>query len=318
MAISPIVSRHFGAERYELIGRYTRQGLYIAACLGIPLLLIGQFAAGPLLASIGIDLEFRELTVGYVAAITLGAPGILAFLALRFTTEGIGFTRPIMFTSVISLFLNVFLNYVLMFGHFGAPALGAVGCGYASAITMWSIMVVLGAYMIVSPRYRRFNLFAKLARIRLSAFREIFSIGVPISVTITAEAGLFSAIALLMGTRGTEITAGHQIAISFASTAFMIPLALSAATTVRIGQLLGAGKISDARLSGAVGILLCAGFMTFSAVFLLLFPGPVVSMYTTDPVVSKIAVSLLLMAAVFQIARGNNSQNWTVAWRGQD
>ena len=304
MAISPIVSRHFGARRFDLIGRYTRQGLYLAVLLGVPLLLIGQFAAAPLLATFGIDPEFRDLTVGYVGAITFGAPGIFAFLALRFTTEGVGHTRPIMYTSVFALICNVFLNYVLMFGHFGAPAMGAVGCGWASAISMWVVMFTLAAYMILNPLYRKFHLFSRLAPLRLSAFREIFSLGVPIAITITAEAGLFSAVSILMGTRGTNIPAAHQIALSFSSTTFMIPLALSAATTILVGQLLGSGRPREARLAGMTGIFLCALFMTFSAAFLLIFRDAVVSMYTSDPAVTGIAISLLLMAALFQIADG--------------
>ena len=304
MAISPIVSRHFGAQRFELIGRYTRQGIYLAVVLGLPIVLVGQFAALPLLTSIGIDPEFRDLTAEYVSAISLGAPGIFAFLALRFTTEGIGHTRPIMYVSMLSLVCNVFLNYVLMFGHFGAPELGAVGCGYASAITMWFVMTALATYMLLSPRYRKFNLFGKLAPIRISAFKEIFKLGVPIAVTISAEGGLFSAIGLLMGTRGIQIAAGHHIAISFASTMFMIPLALSAATTVLVGQLLGAQKPEAARACGISGIFLCALVMAMAAVLLLVFRNSVVGLYTTDAAVIAIAIDLFLMAAIFQIADG--------------
>ena len=304
MAISPIVSRHYGAKRFDLIGRYTRQGLYLAVVLGVPLVLIGQFATAPLLELFGIDAEFRSLTVGYVGAITLGAPGIFVFLALRFTTEGIGHTRPIMYTSIFSLAANVFLNYVLMFGKFGAPALGAIGCGYASAITMWLVAIALASHMMLSPYYRRFQLFAKLAPVRLAAFKEILQLGIPIAITITAEAGLFSAVSILMGTRGTEITAAHQIAISFSSTTFMIPLALSAATTIQVGQMLGAGQLRNARVSGLLGVIFCAAFMTFSAAFLLVFRDFVVGLYTSDVAVTGIAISLLLVAGIFQIADG--------------
>ena len=304
MAISPIVARHFGAGNFDRIGRYTRQGIYLSVIMGVPIILIGQFAAAPLLEKFGIDPDFRDLTVGYVSAITWGAPGIFIFLALRFTTEGVGHTRPIMFTSILGLTCNVFLNYVLMFGHFGAPAMGAVGCGYASAISMWIVMAALGGYMLLNSHYRPFHIFSRLAPLRLSAFKEIISLGFPIAVTITAEAGLFSAVSILMGTRGTEITAAHQIAISFASTTFMVPLALSAATTIMVGQLIGAGKFQEARASGAVGIMLCAGFMTLSAMFLLVFRDAVVGLYTDDVAVTGIAISLLLMAALFQIADG--------------
>ncbi len=304
MAISPIVSRHFGAKDYDLIGRYTRQGIYLAVIMGIPLVLLGQYAAAPLLERFGIDPEFRDITVGYVSAIMYGAPGIFIFLALRFTTEGIGLTRPIMFTSIFALTCNVFLNYVLMFGHFGAPALGAVGCGYASAISMWLVMILLAGYMIFSKHYRPFHIFSRVAPLRFSVFKEIMYLGVPIAVTITAEAGLFSAVSILIGTRGTEITAAHQIAINFSSTMFMIPLALSGATTVLVGQLLGAGKLREARISGLIGIMLCAGFMIVSAMFLLVFRDAVVGFYTDDVAITGIAISLLLMAAVFQVADG--------------
>lgn len=304
MAISPIVARHFGAGNYDLIGRYTRQGIYLAVLMGVPLTLIGQYAAAPLLAKFGIDPDFRELTTGYVSAIMYGAPAIFVFLALRFTTEGVGRTRPIMYTSIFALSCNVFLNYVLMFGHFGAPALGAVGCGYASAISMWLVMIALASHMILSRHYRRFHIFSKVAPLRLSVFKEIIYLGVPIAITITAEAGLFSAVSILMGTRGTNITAAHQIAISFSSTTFMIPLALSGATTVMVGQLIGKGKYHEARVSGVAGILLCGGFMTLSAAFLLVFRDAVVGLYTDDAAVTGIAISLLLMAAIFQIADG--------------
>jgi len=304
MAISPLVARHFGAGDKELIGRYARQGIYLGLFMGAVLILVGQVAVAPLLNAIGIDPEFRGLTVGYVGAIIFGAPGIFIFLALRFTTEGIGYTRPIMFTSLFSLVCNVFLNYVLMFGKLGAPALGVVGCGIASAITMWLVAAALAGYIFFSRFYRPFEIFSRLAPLRTPVLKEIAVLGIPIAITITAEVGLFSAVSILMGTRGTEITAAHQIAINFAATAFMVPLALSSATTIQVGQQIGAGKLKSARTSGAVGIGLCASFMGMSAIFLLIFRDAVVSLYTDDATVRGIAISLLLMAAIFQIADG--------------
>ena len=304
MAISPIVARHFGSGQHDLIGRYARQGVYLGFVLGLPLIALAQYAVEPLLTWIGIDAEFRGMTVGYTKSIMFGAPGIFIFLALRFTTEGVGHTRPIMFTSVIALGCNVFLNYVLMFGKFGAPALGVVGCGIASAITMWLVAGALALYMMLSPFYRPFNLFSRVAPLRWSVLREMVVLGVPIAITITAEAGLFGAVSILMGTRGVAITAAHQIAINFASTMFMIPVALSSASTIRVGQLLGAGNLQGARVSGAVGIWLCALVMAISALFLLVFRDAVVSLYTDDVAVRSIAISLLLMAAIFQVADG--------------
>lgn len=304
MAISPIAARLFGAGKPELIGRYTRQAIWLAILMGVLFFGFVQLFAGSILAYVGIHVAFLGMATGYVEAIVFGAPAIYVFLAFRFTTEGIGYTRPIMYTSLLALVCNVVLNYAFMFGHFGAPALGAVGCGVASAITMWVILIVLGSYIYLSPRYKPLQIFARFAPDRLPVLREIVSLGWPISMTITAEAGLFSAISILIGTRGPAITAAHQIALNFASTMFMIPLALSAATTVRIGQALGAGNPTLARLAGTMGITMCGVFMAFSALLLLVFRDIIVGIYTQDPSVQTIAISLLLMAAIFQVADG--------------
>ena len=304
MAISPISARHFGEGNPSLIGRYTRQGLWLSAVLGTSIFVLAQLLVDPALRFVGVASEFRDMTVGYVRAIMIGAPAICAFLAFRFTTEGIGHTRPIMWTSLFALVCNVFLNYVLMYGHFGAPALGAVGCGLASGITMWLIMIGLGSHLYLHPRYRPLEIFTRVAPIRISVFKEIFSLGTPIALTITAEAGLFSAVSILMGTRGANIAAAHQIAINFAATMFMIPLALSSASTIRVGHALGARQLEAARFVGAIGITMCGVFMACTAVFLLVFRNTVVSIYTNDPAVQATAISLLLMAALFQVGDG--------------
>ena len=304
MAISPIASRHHGAGDEALIGRYTRQGLYLAVFLAVPIMLFAWFLAAPTLAAIGIDAAFRDMTVGYVKMISLGAAGMFIFLALRFTTEGIGHTRPIMYTSIFALVCNVFLNWVLMYGNLGAPAMGAVGCGLASGISMWIIAIILAAYMFSSKVYEPLDLFSRLSPMRPTALKEIIFLGVPIAITITAEAGLFNAVSILMGTLGPNITAAHQIAINFASTMFMVPLALNSAITVRVGYALGRGDLEYARFAGGFGVFVCALFMACSATFLLLFRDAVVSIYTQDVAVKGIAISLLLMAAIFQVADG--------------
>jgi MATE family multidrug resistance protein len=304
MALSPIIARLFGAGEVHKIGRYARHGMYLGFGLGVLILLAGRPFAGDVLTAIGIDPEFRPLAVSYVRILLFGAPGILMFIALRFTTEGIGYTRPVMFTSMFSLACNVFLNYTLMFGNFGAPALGVEGCAYASAITMWLVMLALASYMAVSPRLKPLKIFTRIGQFRPKLFREIVVLGVPISITITAEVGLFAVVSVMVGTRGVDITAAHQIALSYASTMFMIPLALASATTVQVGHMLGAGRDQDARIAGFAGITMCAAFMAISSLVLLIFPDQIIRFYTDDPVVTGIALSLLLVAAIFQIADG--------------
>jgi len=304
MSLSPIIARHYGVGRLDLIGRYTRQGVWIALALSLSLFLLVQAFVQPFLAAVGIDVAFRDLTGGYVKAIYFGLPAIAVFFVLRFTNEGIGVTRPIMYTSLFSLATNVFLNYVLMFGKFGFPALGAVGCGIASAITMWLMTIGLTIYIYRHPRYVPLRIFSKVAPIRLSIFAEVLSLGWPIMISLVAEVGLFAAISLLMGTLGVTIAAAHQIAVNFASTMFMVPLALSSAITVRIGHELGKGDPAAARFAGKVGIVFCGLFMGCAAIMMLLFRDAVVRIYTNDVDVQAIAFSLLFMAALFQVADG--------------
>ncbi len=304
MAISPIAARHHGAGRQDLIGRYTRQGIWLAIAFSVPVIVAAHLVVPPALTAIGVDPDFRDITIDYVKAISWGAPGIFLFLAMRFTTEGIGETRPVMYTSVFALVCNVFLNWCLMFGHLGFPALGAVGCAIASAITMWAIGIILTVYMLTHRRYLPLKLVTRIALPRPGLVKEIVALGLPIAVMVTAEAGLFNAVAVLMGTRGTEITAAHQIAINFATIMFMVPLALSSAITVRVGHELGAGNYERARYAGGFGIVVCAMFMTASACIMLVFRHYVVRLYTDDASVQSIAIGLLLMAAIFQIADG--------------
>jgi MATE family multidrug resistance protein len=304
MALSPIIARHYGAGEMNKIGRYTRHGMYLGFMLGLLILLLGRPMAEPFLTFIGIDEGFRHLTVDYVRALLFGAPGILMFIALRFTSEGIGYTRPIMFTSVFSLICNVVLNYVLMFGKFGAPALGVEGCAYASAITMWIVFIALSLVVHFNSKLKALDVFTRIGQFRPVLFREIIRLGLPIAVMITAEVGLFAVVSILVGTRGVEITAAHQIALSYASSMFMIPLALSSATTVQVGHMLGAGRAADARTAGFAGIAMSAMFMAMSALVLLVFRDQIIKFYTDDTVVTGIALSLLLVAAIFQVADG--------------
>ena len=266
MSVSPIVSRLFGAGDLASAGRYVRQAFWLSQIIGLTIALLALLLVKPVLAFIGIDPGFRDMTVGYVQAIMLGMPAMGMFLVCRFTTEAIGSTRPIMFASLLALACNVFGNWVFMYGNLGVPAMGAVGCGLASAVSIWVMTIALGLYILRGRRYRPLAIFSAFEWVRPPAIRELLALGIPIAVTITAESGLFSAVAILTGTISAEIAAAHQIAINFASTMFMIPLALSSATTVRVGHALGAGDYAGARLRGWIGITTCGAFMLAAAI----------------------------------------------------
>ncbi|MFK8051880.1 MAG: MATE family efflux transporter [Woeseiaceae bacterium] len=304
MAISPIGSAHRGAGRGHLIGRYARQGFWLSLGLSTAAVLTMIFVAVPGLSVIGIDPSFRPLAGGYLIGIVCGAPAGFAYLVLRYTTEAIGWTRPVMFVSVSALPVNVFFNYVLMFGKLGAPELGAAGAGYASAITMWYMFFALLTFMLLHKRYRSFDIFSLGRGPQWQEMREILALGLPIMVSIIAEAGLFGAVALLMGKLSAEIAAGHLVATNYATTMFMVPMGINGALTVLVSNAMGQGDIALARFRGKLGILCCTGFMMVSALGLLLFRETIVGWYTQDPMVVEVAISLLLVAAVFQVSDG--------------
>ncbi len=303
MAMSPTAAHFYGAGEHGRVGGYTRQCLWLSQGLAWVLVLL-LHRAGILLTAIGIDPEIVPVTSGYVYAISWGMPFGLAYLALRFTSEGVGWTRPIMYIALTALVVNALGNYVLMFGKFGFPALGAVGCGWASAITIAVMLLFMTGYMAAHKRYKPFRIFDRFELPHSGKLRELATLGLPIGVSVIAEAGMFSAVALLMGTLGAVVVAAHQVAINYAATMFMIPLAMHSAMTIRVGQAVGRGKLKDARYMGLVGVALCGLIMAVSAAIMLIFREAIVGFYTTDTAVRDIAVSLLVMAAFFQISDG--------------
>lgn len=303
MAVSPVVAHAYGAGRWEDAGVALRQALWLSQALAVTafLLLLG---AGPLLGAIGVDPEVVPLTSGYLFAISFGLPGVFGYLAMRFMTEGVGWTRPIMYAAAVGLVVNVFGNWVLMYGNLGFPRLGAAGCGMASAIAMWCMFATMLIYLWRSPRYARFALWARFEGPRWPVQREILGLGLPIAASVEAEVGLFAGVAVIMATLGATQVAAHQVAINYATLMFMVPLAFHSATTIRVGQALGRGEARRARRAGWTGIGLCGLFMLASAVVLLLFRDRIAAFYTSDPELLPLAAALLTMAMVFQLSDG--------------
>lgn len=303
MAMSPTAAHAFGAGERLRLGHYARQGAWLSQLLAWGLFMVLGLT-GLVLRRVGVDETIIPITIGYVDAIAWGLPGIYLYLSLRFTSEGIGWTRPVMYIAAAGLLLNILANYVFMFGKLGFPAMGAVGCGWASALVMWIMLICMLLYVKYQPVYRPFEIFKTFEWPSPETIREILTLGIPIGISVLAEAGLFSTVAVLMGTLGADVVAAHQIAINYAATMFMLPLAIHSATTVRVGQRLGRGNAREARRIGFVGIALAAGFMVISALVMLLFKESIVALYTRDTHVQQIAVSLLVMAAVFQVSDG--------------
>lgn len=302
MALTPTVAQLHGAGKHTEVGHWVRQALWLGVIVTVPTV-IALRGAGVIMDAFSVDPSIIPAAGGYLEAVSWGMLPMNLYFVLRFFSEGTSETRPMMYIALVALPLNVFGNWLFMYGGFGAPALGAVGCGVATAIVMWAML----GMMIVNirrRRYRRFAAFESFEWPRPRALGALLWLGVPIGVTLFMEGSLFGAAALLMAQLGAEFVAAHQIAINFAAMMFMIPMGLSFAISVRVGQAIGRSEPAAARHSGLVGIGLCAAIMLLSALNMLVFRAGIVGFYTSDAVVGSTAVGLLMYAAVFQLSDG--------------
>jgi MATE family multidrug resistance protein len=303
MSVSPIVAHAYGAGRDEEVGRRFRQAVWLALMLAVPL--VGLLACvEPMLRWFGTDARAIPHAAGYVYAMCFGMPAMLVFLAHRYTSEGIGWTRPVIYTAVVGLSTNIAGNWLFTLGGLGIPSQGARGCGIATALACWAMLATMHVYQRRHAIYRKFGLFERFDRPDRVALSEILALGLPISGSVVSEGALFAIAALLMSTLGTEIVAAHQVALSYASLMFMIPLSLHSATTIHVGHQIGRGDVVAGRNAGWSGIAMCGIIMALSSLVILAARDGIAAAYTTDPNVRELAVWLLLFVAVFQIPDG--------------
>ena len=303
MVVQPSVAQLDGALKRQEAAAQTRQALWIAIALAVPYFLICYFSQ-PLLSAFDIDPAIVPTAAAYLRAMSWGAPGLCLVFLLRFFSEGTGHTRPTMLYGVAGALLNIPLNYVLMFGKLGVPAMGTVGVGYATSIVIWLQFLMLFFYIRSHRHYEPFELMSRLEKPHWGEIWGLLKVGVPIAVAIFVEGSLFVMAALLIGRLGPVPAAAHLIAINFAALVFMIPVGLSSAISIRVGNAVGRRDPAGARYAGFIGIAIILVIQTISAIGMLLFPELIVRLYTDDVVIAPLAVSLLFYAAVFQYPDG--------------
>lgn len=303
MAVTPIVAQHVGAREFHEIGITARQGIWLSQFLAIPVF-FGIRNLGIVMELMDVTPELIPVAAGYLDAISWGIPPLCAYMALRFFNEGMSATRPSMYFALVGVFVNIPANYIFMYGKLGVPQLGAVGCGYASAIVSFVMFGGMLAFTMKHTPYRRFEIFSNFRRPEWSYLKEILRIGTPIGISSSMEVTMFAVVSLLMGSLSAVAVAGHQVAINFSAMTFMVPFGLATAITTRVGNAIGKKNMPEARSRGYVGITLATLFMCITAIIMYVFPELITRMYTQDADVQDVAVSLLYMAAIFQISDG--------------
>ncbi len=303
LALTPTVAQLDGAGRRAETGTVFRQALWLALVLGIGLF-VAVRASEPLLRGFGVGAEILPDAVAFLDAISWGTFPLALFFACRYFSEGLSLTRPPLYFGVVGFLALVPLAWALMYGRLGLPALGARGAGYAHAAVLW---LQAGAFLWYIARRRHYAEAAPFAAFefpRADVLLPLLRIGLPMGIAIVMEGGLFVATALLAGSLGTIPAAAHQIAINVASIAFMVPLGIGMAATVRIGNAVGRGDADGLARAANASLLLTLATQVFAAALLLGVPGVVVAAYTGDAAVGSIAIGLLGLAAVFQLSDG--------------
>jgi MATE family multidrug resistance protein len=301
MALDPIVAQAIGAGEPVAVARGVQRGLLVTLVLTVwtsVWLLPGE----PILALLRQPGDVVPIAAGYARALIPGMLPFFVFVVFRQSLQAMGHVRPVVYTIILGNLANVLLNWVLIFGHWGMPALGAVGSGWATSISRWLMTVglLLGAWPRLRPTlvpiHRDAAAWPPLAR--------LLRIGIPIGLQHQLEFGAFAVAGLLMGTLGTTQMAAHQVAINLASLTFMVPLGVGAAASVLVGRAVGRGDSDDARRAAGAALLTGSAFMATCAVIMLALPSPLASVYTANAPVLAVAATLIPLAGLFQVFDG--------------
>jgi len=303
LGLDSIVSQQYGAGEMEDCHRSLFAALQLAVPLGMALVGV-IWVSVPLLPHFGIETQVAPQVGPFLHAMSWGLPPLLAYFAVRRYLQAIHLVNIIPFTLISANLINFAGNWVLIYGHMGFPAMGAEGSGWSTTISRFYMVAVLAGYVMWQNRKRGFHLGRYAWELYTGRIWEIVKLGAPAAGQIAMEMGVFSASTLIAGRLGAVAVSGHQIALSLASFTFMVPLGVSSATAVRVGHALGRGDAETANASGWTGVAVSATFMSCAALAFWLIPRPLVAIFTTDPAVMKVAVSLLAIAAIFQFFDG--------------
>jgi MATE family, multidrug efflux pump len=307
-AVAPLAAHALGGGDRRAAGRVAGAGLVLALLLALPFVAV-LTSLDMLLRALGYDALLAAEIGRYLRAIAWGGPAFLGFAVMRSLLAALSHTRSVMAVLLVCVAGNAALNWVLIFGHLGAPALGVAGSGYASAINHWLMLAGLALCARIMPRLAALRMLRNACAASRAEMARILRLGLPIGGMRGIEVGVFMTTGILMGLLGPAALGAHQLVLNCAGITFMVPLGLGQATTVRVAYELGALRTHAARRAGFVALALGIGFMAPAAVVLWAAPEAIIAVYldVADPAnreTVQIARHLLAIAAIFQVFDG--------------
>ena len=301
MVLDPVVAQAVGARDDPAVARGIQRGVVVALMLATPATIL-LLLAEPFMLLARQPADVVPSAAAYAVRLAPGVLPFFLFVVLRQSLQSMHRTAPIMVTIVVGNLVNAALNWVLIFGHLGAPPLGVIGSAWATTISRWLLAAMLLA--LTWPRLRPYLRPIRPEVWRWEPLSRMLRLGLPIGCQYTLEFGAFAFVALMMGWMGTLAMAGHQVAINLASLTFMVPLGVADAASILVGHAVGRGDVPGTRGAARAALLCGVGFMSCTAVAFLALPGPLARLYTTEAAVIAVAVSLIPLAGIFQVFDG--------------
>lgn len=300
-ALDPIIAQAVGAGDTHGVSVGLQRGIVLAAITAV-LIMLALVPGEWILSALDQPREVIAPTAEYARRRALGVLPFLLFNVFRQTLQAMGPVRPILIAVVVANVVNVIANWMLIYGHLGAPALGVPGSGYATALAMWTMFATLFVLSrpTLLPALRPWH----DSSTRFLPLLQLARIGAPIGGQWFFESFAFGLTALLMGWLGTASLAGHEIALNMAALTFMVPLGVGGAAAAVVGRAIGRGDMAAARRDALASVVCGVGFMCLSAAIFIAAPEFLASLYTREPATFAIAIALIPLAGAFQIFDG--------------
>ncbi|MBB5337002.1 MATE family efflux transporter [Pectinatus brassicae] len=305
--LTPSIAHLYGARKYSIIKFVIQQGFYWSLLLGLIFILAGFILIPYLLPLLKLDDYVSYVFTHYLIAMAFGICPIFLAGVLRNFIDALGFTKLTMFITIITVPINIFLNYVFIYGEFGMPAFGGIGAGIGSAITYY-VNLLLNILVIINIKpFCMYKIFTNFPRPSFYEWKKQLSIGVPIGCTLFCEQSIFGVVGLLMTVYGTSVIAAHQAALNFTTLVYMIPLSISMAVTILISYELGAKRYNDVKQYAHLSRLFSLIFASGLAAILINFRRSIAALYTSNPDVIELTTIFLIYAVIMQVVDGINA-----------
>jgi multidrug resistance protein, MATE family len=305
-AVTPLVAISVGAGKMEDCGVYFRQSLLVNSVFSIIIAIIIYFAAD-LIQYLDQPEDVQIQATSYMKILGLSAVPLLLFQSYKQFIEGLSVMRPAMIITLIANLVNVFANWVLIFGNLGFPALELNGAGWATFASRIFMALALMGFVMNNKFFKRYDVSFHYKNVNWPVIKKILSLGLPSGFQYFFEVGAFAFAVVMVGWLGTAQLAAHQIALNLASISFMAVLGISVAGSIRVGNAVGMKDISETRRAGFTASFIGASIMFCAGVVFILGRNFLPTLYVNDEVVISYASSLLVIAALFQLSDGTQA-----------